>query len=100
MTSRRIPAFRLVAEPLDAEAASLEPFKWAGGDIGKRHQLGGEPLTLQGESSPRCPSCRKDMTFYGQLDSLSDDVCLADCGLVQVFVCFDCFETKSRLTTY
>ena len=37
------------------------------------------------------------MTFYGQLDSINDDIVLADCGIVYVFVCFHCFETKAIL---
>jgi hypothetical protein len=37
------------------------------------------------------------MTFYAQLDSLGDNHCLADCGMIYVFVCWDCFETKSVL---
>ena len=37
------------------------------------------------------------MTFYAQLDSINDDFCLADCGMIFVFVCFECFETKSVL---
>ncbi|CAN7721300.1 hypothetical protein LJR290_006098 [Variovorax sp. LjRoot290] len=37
------------------------------------------------------------MTFYAQLDSINDEVVLADCGMIYVFVCFDCFETKSIL---
>ena len=35
------------------------------------------------------------MTFYGQLDSLNDEFCLADVGLVFVFVCFDFFEATA-----
>jgi hypothetical protein len=35
------------------------------------------------------------MTFYAQLDSINDDICIADCGMIQVFLCFDCFATKS-----
>jgi hypothetical protein len=100
MIRQKIPAFRLVKEPLEPEAAALKPFKWAGPVMGTRHQLGGEPLNLQREKWPKCPSCNEEMTFYGQLDSPNDDYCLADCGLIQVFVCFDCFQTTSRLTTY
>jgi hypothetical protein len=37
------------------------------------------------------------MTFYGQLDSVGDDVVLADAGVVQVFVCFDCFDAAARV---
>jgi len=35
------------------------------------------------------------MTFYGQLDSINDEFILADCGLVYVFVCFDCFSAQA-----
>ncbi len=29
-----------------------------------------------------------------------DEFVLADCGMIYVFVCFDCFETKSILQPY
>jgi len=67
-------------------------------DCGKRHRLGGMPDFLQPTDFPACP-CGKQMTFYGQLDSINDEINLADCGLIQVFVCFDCFETQSILTS-
>lgn len=35
------------------------------------------------------------MSFYGQLDSHSDDFMIGDCGMAYVFICFDCLETKS-----
>jgi hypothetical protein len=95
---KTIPPFKLVAQPLNDEAASLPPFKWAGGEVGKRHRLGGEPQFLRKPEIPEC-SCRKPMTFYGQLDSINDEFVLADCGIIYVFVCFDCFETKSVLQT-
>jgi hypothetical protein len=96
---RPIPPFKLVAEALNSEAADLPPFQWAGAEIGKRHQLGGEPTFLQKAEYPIC-SCRKRMRFYGQLDSINDEFCLADCGIIYVFVCFDCFETQSILQSY
>jgi hypothetical protein len=37
------------------------------------------------------------MTFHAQIDSINDEIALADCGMIYVFVCFDCFETKSLL---
>ena len=92
---KHIPPFRLTPEPLDESAASMVPFKWAGGEIGKRHQLGGVPMLFHREL-PIC-SCDKPMSFYGQLDSINDEFVLADCGMIFVFVCFDCFETKSIL---
>jgi hypothetical protein len=97
---RSIPPFRLAAIPLTEEAAQLEPFKWADAEVGKRHKLGGAPDFLDKAEFPTCPSCGKSMSFYGQLDSLNDEFVLADCGMVYVFVCFDCFETKAILQSY
>jgi hypothetical protein len=96
---RVIPPFKLVPEPLNDEAASLPSFKWAGGDVGRRHRLGGEPTFVQKAESPKC-SCGKSMTFYAQLDSINDEFVLADCGMIYVFVCFDCFEVKSFLQSF
>lgn len=96
---REIPPFKLVPEPLTPEAAALPPYKWAGGDIGKRHRLGGKPDFIQGADIPVC-SCKSEMTFYAQLDSINDEFDLADCAMIYVFVCFDCFETRSILQSY
>jgi len=35
------------------------------------------------------------MTFYAQLDSISDEICIADCGMIYVFVCFGCYQSTS-----
>jgi hypothetical protein len=55
---------------------------------GTRHQLGGEPQFLRKQLWPECPQCRERMTFYGQLDSVNDDICIADCGMIYVFILF------------
>lgn len=96
---RTIPPFRLVPEALNAEAAVLPKFKWAGDAIGQRHQLGGSPAFIQGDATPVC-SCDKQMSFYAQLDSINDEFVLADCGMIYVFVCFDCYQTASVLQSY
>src|SRR5690242_59942 len=96
---RRVPPFRLVAEPLSAEAEAAAGFEWAPTEVGTRHRIGGEPDDLQGADTPTCPSCAQPMTFYGQLDSVGDDFALADAGLVRVFVCFDCFEAMARIAS-
>jgi hypothetical protein len=70
-------------------------FQWAGDAVGQRHQLGGEPTWRQGEATPVCRACGERMTFYGQLDSIGDDIALADVGLVYVFVCFNDFEAQA-----
>lgn len=95
---KTIPPFRLIAEPMTAEAQRLHGFKWAADEVGKRHQLGGRPTPpIDDERWPRCPDCQERMTFYGQLDSVSDEFCVADAGLVCVFVCFECNEVKGLI---
>ncbi len=39
------------------------------------------------------------MSFYGQLDSINDDICIADAGLISVFICFKCNEVKAEIAT-
>jgi hypothetical protein len=90
-----IPPFRLTAEPLTAEARDAAGFRWAAEDVGQRHQLGGDPLWLQGPAVPTCPDCGEAMTFYGQLDSIGDEIVLADAGVVYVFVCFRDFRAAA-----
>jgi hypothetical protein len=92
---RTIPPFRLVTEPLDDAAAELPGFAWAGPEIGRRHRLGGEPSYLARAEHPRCPSCGHTMTFYAQLDSLNDEIILAEAGLLYVFVCLACQTSTS-----
>jgi uncharacterized protein YwqG len=92
---KKIPPFKLVPEPQDDKASVLPKFRWAPKEIGTRHRLGGQPQFLQGDLRPNCPACRKPMTFYAQLDSINDEICIADCGMIYVFLCFDCFEATS-----
>ena len=78
----------------------MPPFKWASPEVGARHRLGGDPEFLQaGDEVPKCPGCRERMTFYAQLDSINDDFCLADVGLLYVFICFDCLTTASFISS-
>lgn len=95
----KIPAFKLSPEPLTDAAAALPKFKWADPEIGTRHQLGGDPTFIQAAEFPSCPACGAPMTFYGQLDSINDDICIADAGMVYVFICFDDF-TATALTQF
>ena len=100
MAPPKIPPFKLVPQPLNEEARALPGFKWAGREIGTRHQLGGEPQFIQGDIRPDCPFCRKQMTFYAQLDSINDDIILADCGMIYVYICFDCYEAVAKVQSY
>jgi hypothetical protein len=93
-----IPNFKLVPEPMTDEARRLPGFKWAADDVGKRHQLGGLPARPISDANwPRCPDCDEPMSFYGQLDSINDEFCIADAGLVYIFICFDCNEVKATI---
>jgi hypothetical protein len=92
---KAIPKFSLKPIPMDDNARQLQPFQWASPEVGNRHQLGGTPSFLQKANIPTCPICRKEMTFYAQLDSINDEFIIADCGMIYVFVCFDCNSVVS-----
>ena len=94
---KQVPAFLLRAEPLTDEAAELPGFPYAGPDVGTRHRIGGEPSFIEPDNYPRCDSCNKTMSFYGQLDSIGEDYELADVGIVAVFICFDCFTSQATI---
>jgi len=80
-------------------------------DLGLRTKFGGEPDWDQGDETPGCPSCKKTMTFVAQLDSIEHDapnnpqavnaICgeqqfmFGGVGMIYVFFCFDCGESKS-----
>ena len=79
--------------------------------LGLRSKLGGEPDWCQNPEVPECPACKSAMSFVAQLDSMEHDSkdnphaidCLSDqqqymfgdVGMIYVFMCFDCNETKS-----
>jgi hypothetical protein len=90
-----IPPFKLLLQPEVDEARNLAKFRWAPREVGSRHQLGGQPSLLQKLHWPECPNGHGEMTFYGQLDSVGDELCIADCGMIYVFLCFDCFEARA-----
>lgn len=92
----KIPPIPLVAAPETQEAREAVGFAYADPEVGKRHRIGGEPQWIRSDETPSC-GCGKKMRFYAQLDSVGDRFCLADCALIYVFVCWDCFETKSSL---
>ena len=86
---------------LSRSTKPTDDFKWAGVEpgsrpVGHRNKLGGRPdWVQQGHEVPLCPSCKKPSTFYGQLDSINDDVIIGDCGMIYVFLCFDCTEATA-----
>ncbi|MCC6361621.1 MAG: hypothetical protein IT450_23035 [Phycisphaerales bacterium] len=108
---QRLPEFRVnltrlrPGEQAYPKADSYDP-------CGQRTKLGGDPDYYNGdEPTPICPNCRAAMTFVAQIDSvehdcecnphkvdcLSDDQkwMLGDVGMIYVFFCFECWETRS-----
>src|SRR5260221_600456 len=53
-----------------------------------------------GRSLARLPIVPQAMSFYGQLDSINDEFCIADCGMICVFICFGCNTTLSMIHSY
>ena len=80
-------------------------------DLGLRSKLGGDPEWDQGDETPNCSSCNAAMTFVGQIDSIEHDFpnnphavealsgeqhfMFGDVGMIYIFFCFQCSETKS-----
>lgn len=93
----KIPKIKLIPQPETNEAKIAVGYKW-NDSAGTRHYLGGKPDGLSEKDFPICEDCGKRMTFYAQIDSIGDDFDLADCMVIQNFVCFDCFTVKSLLT--
>jgi len=89
-----IPEVRLVPVGDTDDAKAAIGFRY-NAEAGFRHKLGGVPTRIHQKEWPIC--CNKAMTFYAQLDSIGDAYNLADCGLIYVFVCFDCFCTQAIL---
>lgn len=93
----KIPKIKLIPTPETEEAKEAVGYKW-NEVAGKRHYLGGEPQELEEKDYPKCDDCSNPMTFYAQIDSIGDQYDLADCMVIQNFVCFDCFNVKAVLT--
>lgn len=94
---KNIPELKLIIEPITDEAKAVIGFKYAPEQVGKRSKIGGKADFIQGDEKLYCSQCKKEMIFYAQIDSVGDEINLVDCGMIYVFVCFDCYETKSIL---
>src|SRR5215469_13459716 len=78
---------------------------------GRRTKLGGEPDWDQYNEVPICDGCKESMTFVAQIDSVEhhwdsnphavtagsekQKWMFGDVGMIYVFFCFRCLETKS-----
>ena len=84
--------------------------------VGLGTKLGGEPDWIQSPNVPTCSGCCAPMTFVAQIDSAEhqnelnplskdpiheeQDYMFGDAGMIYVFFCFDCGETKSVFQCY
>ena len=94
----KIPEIKLVTVPETDEAKKAVGFKY-NPEAGSESKIGGEPDFIQRDYEwPIC--CGDKMVFYGQIDSVGDNFSLGDCGIVHVFVCFDCFNSYSFIQSY
>lgn len=87
-------------------------------NLGLRTKLGGKPEWIQGyedDEGPNCPLCKREMSFIAQIDSIEhnsklnphrvdnlhkQEYMFGDVGMIYVFFCFDCCETKSVFLCY
>lgn len=74
-------------------------FEYADSNIGFRNKIGGKADFISESEYPLCHECNNRMSFYGQLDSIDDENIIADCGLISVFVCFNCCRTQSVIVS-
>ena len=98
--NRILPEYKLELIPLNSDAEQKRGFPMSEPEIGNRSKVGGKPTFLQVEEYPVCQNCGLKMAFYAQLDAIGDGFDIADCGLIYVFICFDCYETKSFVQSY
>lgn len=96
-----IPEIRLEPRPGTEEAREALGYAW-NEEGGTLHKLGGVPDEREPQEAPRCSDrgCAQQgsaMTFYAQIDSIGSKYDLADMMLIHVFVCFGCFDVRSRL---
>lgn len=99
--NNKVPEYKLILEPLTEEAKKKRCFsQWSPKELGQRFKIGGDPKFIQNEEWPICNECARKMVFYAQLDAVGNEYDLADMGLIYVFVCFDCFTTRSILQSF
>lgn len=112
-----LPAFKLILERLRSPDdlypdPSLDgKIDWLIAKLGERSKFGGEPDWIQDYEEMHCDSCKKDMVFVAQIDSIEQQSSsnphsvnalspdqkwmFGDVGMIYVFFCKECLTTKS-----
>jgi hypothetical protein len=68
---------------------------WAAREVASRHRSGGDPVYIQTGEMLTCKECGNATTFCVQLDSINDEICIADVGLSLDFFYFDCSTVET-----
>lgn len=108
---KKLRQYRATFEKVAEGTIAVDPDR-----LGQRSKLGGDPDWEQYEEVPTCTSCKAQMTFVAQIDSIEHDEasnphridCLSptqeymfgDVGMIYVFLCFECLESKSVVQCY
>lgn len=105
-----VPVYPELAVQLQLAQSSSAPGREHSAQPGSRTKLGGPPDWIQTDETPICPQCQKTMTFVAQIDSVAQEqtelgqrlteqnsFMFADVGMIYVFWCSACFETRSVL---
>ena len=117
MSRRYLNQYRIKLERIgdDEPVTELEyPY-----DVGRRTKFGGCPDGIHGDvSHPDCDECGDEMYFLAQIDSFEHsgpckegdpeltelpkhiDFMFGDAGMLYIFHCFDCGETKAKSGCY
>lgn len=78
------------------EAKQFAKFEWC--DHTPNHKIGGKPDWINGDQeNPSCRDCKIPMTFLAQIDSIGDNFNFADVGMLYLFMCRECDETKVEM---
>ncbi|RYE90905.1 MAG: hypothetical protein EOO37_01785 [Cytophagaceae bacterium] len=90
-----IPEIKLIPLPETEEAKAAIGYKW-NSIAGTRHKLGGAAVGNRVEI-PAYIECKQPMICYATIDSIGEDYDLADCCVINVFVCLNCLTTQSEI---
>jgi len=99
-----LPEYRVTLQEVDP-AAPTSQLEYPD-NLGSRTKFGGKPDQYQGHEIPKCPECRKEMSFVGQIDSFHHEwhtnptaraiseqaFMFGDVGMLHVWFCFDCLS--------
>lgn len=103
---KKLREYKILFERVPEGHHALAPDDWIHA-LGLRSKLGGYPDWAQSDETPECSGCQNPMTFISQIDSIelkgtphtvdwdNRHYMFGDAGMIYVFFCFGCSETRS-----